>query len=240
MKIDIKDIIIALLVLVILFLDPCNWWRNRGNIVPEPPQVKKEEKQKSDVKKDEDSISAIIKPLEKELEEKDKRLGKLSNELLDGQDAILKLQQNNDSLLSLLKASELADNLSQSAGDIREQIRKNDSICRSAIAEYIRKYNISEKILSSEKDKYGLLKKNFDSCIQGSSAFREYSTKIKPKPQLVISGEVFFRKVELPKVFIAGAGIRFKNGTIAMIKFASIHGEDYYGGQLIYPISFKK
>lgn len=232
-------ITIAALVIVIFYLVQCRSTGN-SNVLPDPPKVKTEIVQQLEVKNNSDSVDAVIKPLERELEDKDKKLTRLANELLDGQDAILKLQQGNDSLLSLLKASELTTSITESSEKIKEQIKKNDSICSTTISEYVRKSRIAEQILKSEKDKYKLLKKSFDTCTAGITALKKYSSDIKPRNKVALGVTAGY--IPSSQSFAYGAIIQFsmKNGYSIQGEALQIRGEQMYKVGVLKVLSLRK
>lgn len=232
-------ITIAALVIVIFYLVQCRSTGN-SNVLPDPPKVKTEIVQQLEVKNNSDSIDAVIKPLEKELEDKDKKLTRLANELLDGQDAILKLQQGNDSLLSLLKASELTTSITESSEKIKEQIKKNDSICSTTISEYVRKSRIAEQILKSEKDKYKLLKKSFDTCTAGITALKKYSSDIKPRNKVLLGATAGFNPTN--KEFAYGIAVQYslKNGYAIQGSALQMKNSQMYAASIFKTISFRR
>jgi len=224
MKIDIKAIIIALLVLVILFLDPCNFWRKKE--LPQQPKVKTETQQRKEVANNEDSINAIIAPFEDELQAKDKIIAKVSNELLNGQDKILKLQQDNDSLLSLLKAGDLASSLNESAEKIRAQIRKNDSLCNKNISALNRQVTLKSNIITQKDRLYSKLKSSLDTCLKNQTALEKYSKQIKPLREVTIAAKVITNYV-FPLKPNAGVEVGYRN------KKGTEYSVGYYTNQQI-------
>lgn len=176
-------IIIAILVVVIIWLTQCNGKKNEQ---PQPPPVKPVHTIVAEVKNNEDSIQAITAPLEQELQAKDNIIAKVSNELLSGQDKILKLQQDNDSLLSLLKAGELTNSLNESAERIKAQIRKNDSLCNKNISALNRQITLKSSIINQKDKLYSKLKSSLDTCLKNQSALEKYAKDIKPRNKLAL------------------------------------------------------
>jgi len=233
MKIDIKAIIIALLVLVILYLAMC-----RGSKpVPVAPVVKPVAEQQAEVSRNEDSINAIIAPFEDELQAKDKIIAKVSNELLNGQDKILKLQQDNDSLLSLLKAGDLASSLNESAEKIRAQIKKNDSLCNKNISALNRQVTLKSNIITQKDRLYSKLKSSLDTCLKNQTALEKYSKQIKPtnKVALGVVSNVY-------PIFGVGVGADFihKNGYVFSGSVMTMQKDYFVQVGLKKVISFKK
>lgn len=241
MKIKPSYIIIGILILAVIYLlDPCNCRRKIGNDIPKEPEVKPAVIQQIEVKKDEDSINAIIKPLEDELIQKDKKLTRLSNELLDGQDAILALQQESDSLRSLLKASELTTNINISAEKIREQIKKNDSICKKNIATLNQKLSIKDGILNAEKKKYNKLKLNFDSCTTGISELKKYAKDIKPRNKVAIGVTAGYVPESQSFAYGAILQLSMKNGYSIQGEALQIRGAQMYKVGVLKNISLRR
>jgi len=238
MKIKPSYIIIGILILVIIYLFQC-----RGNgtktDIPKEPTVKTEPVQQLEVKSDEDSINAIIKPLEGQLYEQGRKITRLSNELLDGQDAILLLQQEGDSLRSLLKASELTTSINESAEKIKAQIKKNDSLCNKNISALNKKLSINSDILSAERKKYNKLKLNFDSCTNGISELKKYAKDIKPRNKVAIGVTAGY--IPESQSFAYGAIIQLsmKNGYSIQGEALQIRGSQMYKVGILKTIHLK-
>jgi len=239
MKIKPSYIIIGILILVIIYLFQC-----RGNgtktDIPKEPTVKTEPVQQLEVKSDEDSINAIIKPLEGQLYEQGRKITRLSNELLDGQDAILLLQQEGDSLRSLLKASELTTSINESAEKIKAQIKKNDSLCNKNISALNKKLSINSDILSAERKKYNKLKLNFDSCTNGISELKKYSKEIKPRNKVAIGATAGFNPSN--NEFAYGLAVQYslKNGYSIQASALQMKNSQMYAATILKTIHFRR
>lgn len=241
MKIKPSYIIIGILILAVIYLlDPCNCRRKIGNDIPKEPEVKPAIIQQVEVKVDEDSINAIIKPLEDELQQKDKSITRLENDRLEGEDKILFLQQQNDSLLSLLKPNEFTDVLNESTKRLRAQIKINDSLCDKSVAIYKRKSIIDERILQNERNKYKSLKKNFDSCTSGITQLKKYAKDIKPRNKVAIGVTAGY--IPESQSFAYGAILQFsmKNGYSIQGEALQIRGAQMYKVGLLKNISLRR
>ena len=181
MKIDIKTIIIALLVLVILYMGMC-----RSKPVPEKPIVKPVTEQQAEVTHDEDSINAIIDTLVSELQNKDEQLSDAKDELYAGQNKTKQLLSENAALRAKLTAGELTDNINDNADKLNAQIKKNDSLCNQNISLLQKKVFTKDKIISQKDNLYKKLKSNFDTCLKNQSALEKYSKQIKPTNKVAL------------------------------------------------------
>jgi chromosome condensin MukBEF ATPase and DNA-binding subunit MukB len=205
MKIDLKVIIIALLVLVILYLGMC-----RTKPVPELPPVKPVTEQKAEVIHDEDSINAIIDTLIVELQNKDEQLAEVNDALYDGQKARRILQAENAALRAKLTAGELTDNINDNADKLNDQIKKNDSLCNTTIILLNKKVSIKDKVISQKNNLYKKLKSNFDTCLKNQSSLERYSKQIKPLRELTIAAKVITNYV-FPLKLNAGVEVGYRN-----------------------------
>jgi SMC interacting uncharacterized protein involved in chromosome segregation len=238
MKGKLGWILFVVALIVIYWLAKCNGNGTKTEL-PKPPEVKTEPVQQAEVKSDEDSINNIIKPLEGQLNEQGKRIERLSSELIDGQDKILFLQQESDSLRSLLKASELTTSLNESADKIRAQIKKNDSLCNKNIAALNKKLSINSDILSAEKKKYQKLKLNFDSCTSGITEQKKYQDKIKPRNKVSIGITAGY--IPETQSFAYGAVVQYsmKNGYSIQGEALQIRGAQMYKAGILKTITLK-
>ena len=210
MKIDLKTIIIALLVLVILYLAMC-----RGSKpVPVAPVVKPVAEQQAEVSRNEDSINAIIDTLVSELQSKDEQLSDAKDELYAGQNKTKQLLSENAALRAKLTAGELTDNINDNSNKLNAQIKKNDSLCNQNISLLQKKVFTKDKIISQKDNLYKKLKSNFDTCLKNQSALERYSKQIKPLRELTIAAKVITNYV-FPLKPNAGieVGYRNKKGT---------------------------
>jgi len=232
MKIDLKVIIIALLVLVILYLGMC-----RSNPVPEKPIVKPVTEQQAEVTHDEDSINAIIDTLVSELQSKDEQLSDAKDELYAGQNKTKQLLSENAALRAKLTAGELTDNINDNSNKLNAQIKKNDSLCNQNISLLQKKVFTKDKIISQKDNLYKKLKSNFDTCLKNQSALERYSKQIKPTNKValgVVSNIVPTFGIGIGADFIHKRGYVFSGSVMTMQK-------DYFvqvGFKKI--ISFKK
>lgn len=181
MKIDIKTIIIALLVLVILYMGMC-----RSKPVPQPPIVKPVTEQQAEVANNEDSINAIIDTLVIELQNKDEQLARANDELYSGQKKTKQLLSENAALRSKLTAGELTDNINDNADKLTSQIKKNDSLCNSSISLLNKKITTKDKIIFQKDNLYKKLKANFDTCLKNQSLLEKYAKEIKPTNKVAL------------------------------------------------------
>ena len=94
-------------------------------------------------------------------------------------------------------------------------------------------------VADCDKTKSKLLAR-LDSAFKNQNTLTKTVKNIKPRAQLVLSGEAFGNQSKILQGYAAGAGIRFKNGTMILIKSYQFNGSTSYGGQLVYPISFRK
>jgi len=181
MKIDLKTIIIALLVLVILYLGMC-----RSKPVPELPPVKPVTEQQAEVIHDEDSINAIIDTLVIELQNKDEQLAQANDETYSGHKRIKQLLSENAALRAKLTAGELTDNINDNADKLTAQIKKNDSLCNSSISILNKKITTKDKIIFQKDNLYKKLKANFDTCLKNQSLLDKYAKEIKPTNKVAL------------------------------------------------------
>ena len=233
MKIDLKTIIIALLVLVILYLAMC-----RGSKpVPVAPVVKPVAEQQAEVSRNEDSINAIIDTLVSELQSKDEQLSDAKDELYAGQNKTKQLLSENAALRAKLTAGELTDNINDNSNKLNAQIKKNDSLCNQNISLLQKKVFTKDKIISQKDNLYKKLKSNFDTCLKNQSALEKYSKQIKPTNKValgVVSNIVPTFGIGIGADFIHKRGYVFSGSVMTMQK-------DYFvtvGFKKI--ISFKK
>lgn len=106
-----------------------------------------------------DSVSKIIKKI-------DNILTVTTNNYLNAQDKILFLQQENDSLLSLQAASDLANSITDKAQEIRQQIKTNDSLCNLNIAS-LESILRQQRVIQSECDSlYNKLRSSTDTALK--------------------------------------------------------------------------
>jgi len=181
MKIDLKTIIIALLVLVILYMGMC-----RSKPVPEKPIVKPVTEQQAEVTHDEDSINAIIDTLVIELQNKDAQLADANDALYSGQKKTKQLLSENAALRAKLTAGELTDNINDNADKLNAQIKKNDSLCNQNISLLQKKVFTKDKIISQKDNLYKKLKSNFDTCLKNQSALEKYAKQVKPTNKVAL------------------------------------------------------
>ena len=232
MKIDLKVIIIALLVLVILYMGMC-----RSKPVPEKPIVKPVPEQQAEVKNNEDSINAIIDTLVIELQNKDEQLAQANDETYSGHKRIKQLLSENAALRAKLTAGELTDNINDNSNKLNAQIKKNDSLCNQNISLLQKKVFTKDKIISQKDNLYKKLKSNFDTCLKNQSALEKYSKQIKPTNKValgVVSNIVPTFGIGIGADFIHKRGYVFSGSVMTMQK-------DYFvtvGFKKI--ISFKK
>lgn len=181
MKIDLKVIIIALLVLVILYMGMC-----RSKPVPEKPIVKPVPEQQAEVKNNEDSINAIIDTLVIELQNKDEQLAQANDETYSGHKRIKQLLSENAALRAKLTAGELTDNINDNADKLTAQIKKNDSLCNSSISLLNKKITTKDKIIFQKDNLYKKLKANFDTCLKNQALLDKYAKEIKPTNKVAL------------------------------------------------------
>lgn len=181
MNIDLKTIIIALLVLVILYMGMC-----RSKPVPEKPIVKPVTEQQAEVTHDEDSINAIIDTLVSELQSKDEQLSDAKDELYAGQRKTNQLISENAALRAKLTAGDLTDNINNNADKLNAQIKNNDSLCNKNISLLQKKVSTKDKIISQKDNLYKKLKANFDTCLKNQSLLEKYAKEIKPTNKVAL------------------------------------------------------
>jgi len=209
MKIDLKVIIIALLVLVILYMGMC-----RSKPVPVSPVVKPVTEQKQEVAHNEDSINAIIDTLVVELQNKDEQLAQANDELYLGQKRTKQLQAENAALRAKLTAGELTDNINDNADKLNAQIKKNDSLCNSSISLLNKKISTKDRIIYQKDNLYKKLKANFDTCLKNQSALEKYAKQVKPLRELTVAAKVITNyALPLKPNVCVEVGYRNKKGT---------------------------
>lgn len=86
----------------------------------------------------------------------------------------------------------------------------------------------------------GRLLSRLDSSFQNQTALQKSNDKLRPRTQFVLSAEAFGTSGKILNGYGVGAGLRFKNGTMMLIKGYVINGQQNYGAQVVFPISFRK
>lgn len=233
--INIRNIIIAALVIVILYMIMC-----RGEVKKDIPQVEAPKEQIKDVVKDEVETKVNVDSLQAIQDKLIKQNSKTTNSLLNEQDKTLLLQQENDALRAKLAASDLTTDLNASAEKLKENARKKDSLCNRSIKNLSNQITLKSKIITEKDELYKKTRLNFDTAVANISSLQKYISKTKPRNQLYAGAMFIGNDAALISGFGVQAGMKFKNGTMVSIMAIQTGAITQFGVGIGKVISFIK
>lgn len=233
--------IILLLALIVMYLlYSCE--KNKTHSNPkEKPFIKPVENIKKETSSDSAFEKKKVDSVLHILDKIDNQLTSTTNELFNQQDKTLFLQQQNDSLISLLQAGELADLLTSNSSATKENDRIKDSSLNSILA-LIKDKLAAKNIIISEKDElYKKLKANLDTCLQNQTSLtkisKQDSVDNKVRNKLAIGPVATFYPVAG-----IGAGITFihKKGIVVNTDVQRMNKDWYVQAGVKWVISIRK
>jgi predicted nuclease with TOPRIM domain len=155
---------------------------------------------------------------------------------------LVEIQKENRTLAEKVReqAEKECPNLTPQLDKLANEKAKQESINAKVAAGLRNQIALKSKMVADcDKTKSKLLAR-LDSAFKNQNTLTKTVKNIKLRAQLVLSGEAFGNQSKILQGYAAGAGIRFKNGTMILIKAYQFNGSTSYGGQLVYPISFRK
>jgi len=179
--INIRNMIIAALVIVILYMIMC-----RGQVKQQVPVIEAPKEQVKDVVRDEAVTNGNVDSLQAILGKLAKQNNRTTVSLLNEQDKTLLLQQENDALRAKLEASDLTTDINESAEKLKDNSRRKDSLCNRSIKNLTNQITLKSQVIKEKDDLYKKTRLNFDTCIANISSLQKYISKTKPRNQLYL------------------------------------------------------